>query len=63
MLSIEKHIFHKNIVFCKIFCYYLIMDDKELERRQIVAENIKNLIKAKGITQKELAKSIVLELC
>lgn len=34
------------------------MDDKELERRQIVAENIKNLIKAKGITQKELAKSI-----
>lgn len=34
------------------------MDDKELERRQIVAENIKSLIKAKGITQKELAKSI-----
>lgn len=34
------------------------MDNNELERRQIVAENIKRLVKEKGITQKELAKAI-----
>ncbi|MCC4119893.1 MULTISPECIES: XRE family transcriptional regulator [Lactococcus] len=34
------------------------MDEKEYERRKIVAENIKKLIKEKGITQKQLAKEI-----
>ncbi|MCI2095883.1 MAG: helix-turn-helix domain-containing protein [Lactococcus lactis] len=34
------------------------MEEKELERRKIVAENIKKLIKEKGITQKQLAKEI-----
>ena len=34
------------------------MENFELERRKIVAENIKKLIKEKGITQKQLAKEI-----
>lgn len=34
------------------------MENYELERRKIVAENIKKLIKEKGITQKQLAKEI-----
>ncbi|MET4548106.1 XRE family transcriptional regulator [Lactococcus lactis] len=34
------------------------MEEKELERRKIVAENIRKLIKEKGITQKQLAKEI-----
>ncbi|WP_155724140.1 helix-turn-helix domain-containing protein, partial [Lactococcus cremoris] len=34
------------------------MEEEELERRKIVAENIRKLIKEKGITQKQLAKEI-----
>ena len=45
-------------MFCVFICYYKRMENFELERRKIVAENIKKLIKEKGITQKQLAKEI-----
>lgn len=45
-------------MFLCFLCYYIPMENYELERRKIVAENIKKLIKEKGITQKQLAKEI-----
>ena len=58
MSSIKNCINHKKIVLSKFICYYIYMEKYELERRKIVAENIKKLIKEKGITQKQLAKEI-----